>query len=145
MVMRFFRSRPICMILSTVVALLPGCGHRESKVLWDHHFPVIGSQSSPRAVDLNGDGVLDIVMGAGKNEFQKSRQGILALDGKTGDVLWQQEAEDQVYGAATFCDVTGDGVKDVFIGGRSPHFKGLNGRTGEVIWAYTHEKYAADS
>jgi outer membrane protein assembly factor BamB len=84
-------------------------------------------------------------MGAGKNEFQHSTQGVIALDGTTGQLLWQQEASDQVYGAATFYDVTGDGVPEVFIGGRSPNFRALDGTDGSVIWAYNHEAYAGDS
>lgn len=113
--------------------------------MWTEDLPVIGSQSSPRAVDLNEDGVLDIVMGAGKNEYQPSEQGVVAFDGKTGKILWQQDATDQVYGSATFYDVTGDGVEDIFIGGRSPNFKALNGKTGEVLWQYVYAKHEHDS
>ncbi len=108
-------------------------------MVWDKNLYSIGSQSSPRATDLNQDGTMDIVMGAGKNEFEVSEQGILALDGKTGQVLWQQEAPDQVYGSATLYDITQDSVQDVFIGGRSPHLKALNGKTGKVIWEYKYQ------
>lgn len=109
---------------------------KKSELVWDKNFPRIGSQSSPRASDLNGDGVLDIIIGAGENEYQHSKQGILALNGVNGELLWQQEAEDQVYGSPTLYDVNGDGVDDVFIGGRSPHFKALDGRTGKILWEY---------
>jgi outer membrane protein assembly factor BamB len=112
---------------------------KKSELVWDINLPRIGSQSSPRATDLNGDGVLDIVMGAGKNEYQATDQGVIAFDGKTGQVIWEQDAPDQVYGSATFQDVTGDGIPDIFIGGRSPHFQALNGRTGEVIWEYKYQ------
>lgn len=112
-------------------------------MVWDKNFSRIGSQSSPRATDLNDDGVLDIVIGAGQNEYQRSEQGILAFDGKTGELLWSAASDDQVYGSATFYDVTGDGVEDVFIGGRSPHFKALNGRNGHVIWEYVY-RYEKD-
>lgn len=128
-----------------VLILSVACQKKQSKVAWTEDLPVIGSQSSPRTTDLNGDGVLDIVMGSGKNEYQPSPQGIIALDGKTGKLLWQQESPDQVYGTATFYDITGDGVNDVFIGGRSPHFKALNGKTGEVIWQYRYEEHQKDS
>lgn len=128
-----------------LVALSAGCSKKKSTVIWKEDLSIIGSQSSPRTADLNGDGVLDIVMGAGKNEYQVSKQGIIAFDGKTGKLLWQQEAPDQVYGSATFYDITGDGVKDVFIGGRSPNFKALNGKTGELIWKYDHTKHQQDS
>ena len=126
--------------------LFVGCAQKKNpELVWDINLFKIGSQSSPRTVDLNGDGVLDIVMGAGANEYQRSTKGILAIDGKTGNTLWEQEAPDQVYGAATFCDVNGDGVKDVFIGGRSPHFKALDGTSGEVIWEYLYDDHKNDS
>ena len=130
----------------TLFLFVGGCAQKKkSELVWDKNLFRIGSQSSPRTADLNGDGVLDIVMGAGANEYQKSRQGILALDGKTGDILWEQQAPDQVYGAATFYDVNGDSVKDVFIGGRSPHFKALYGRSGRIIWEYAYDDHKNDS
>jgi outer membrane protein assembly factor BamB len=127
-----------------ILGALSCSNKKEQQLIWLAGFPVIGSQSSPRTVDLNNDGVLDIVMGAGKNEYQKTKQGILAINGKTGDILWQHEADDQVYGSATFYDVTGDGTADVFIGGRSPYFKAIDGQTGKLIWQYQYQ-YENDS
>src|SRR5690606_4560363 len=123
-----------------IVLLFEGCGVKRtsSELIWDASFPRIGSQSSPRATDLNNDGILDIVIGAGENEYQPSNQGVLALDGKTGTILWTQECHDQVYGTPTLYDVTGDGTDDVFIGGRSPHFMALDGRNGNILWQYTY-------
>src|SRR4030095_10443740 len=108
-------------------------------VIWNKNFPVIGSQSSPRTTDLNNDGVLDIIIGAGKNEFQQTDMGVLALDGRTGNILWKQQAIDQVFGSASFCDINGDHVKDIFIGGRSPQLKAIDGKSGALIWDYKHE------
>ncbi|MGI8635236.1 MAG: PQQ-binding-like beta-propeller repeat protein, partial [Segetibacter sp.] len=132
-----------------LAVLLSACAENSSKkesiLIWNKSFPVIGSQSSPRTTDLNKDGILDIIMGAGKNEFQQSDMGILAFDGKSGELLWKQEARDQVFGSATFCDVTGDGVKDIFIGGRSPQLKAINGKSGALLWEYKKEKYSNDT
>lgn len=116
----------------------------KSELVWTKDIPVIGSQSSPRTTDLNKDGVMDVIIGAGKNEFQKSDMGILAFDGKTGNILWKQEANDQVFGSAVLYDITGDQVKDVFIGGRSPQLKAINGSNGNLLWEYNYEKYKDD-
>ena len=137
-------SRTLLLLLLIAIAL-GSCHKKKSEIIWRNDLSIIGSQSSPRTCDLNQDGTLDIIMGAGKNEYQQCNQGILAFDGKTGNVLWEQESADQVYGSATFNDVTDDGIKDVFIGGRSPHFKALNGKTGELIWEYKHLDHENDS
>ena len=129
----------------SLIAVLFNCSNKKTELVWNKTHPVIGSQSSLRATDLNEDGILDLVIGAGKNERQFSEKGVLAFDGNTGDLLWQQETDDQVFGSATFYDITNDGVDDIFIGGRSPNFKALNGKTGEMIWKYNHELYRNDS
>lgn len=142
----FIQSFPSVLMALAVIAC--GCSEpaakRKSSIVWTRDIPVIGSQSSPRAEDLNNDGVLDIVIGAGKNEFQHSDQGTAAFDGKTGEMLWKQEARDQVYGSATFIDINSDQVKDVFIGGRSPQFKAIDGKTGRMIWEFKAEDYKND-
>lgn len=128
------------LLCAVIPLLLTTCTSRKkSELIWKKNLPRIGSQSSPRATDLNGDGTLDIVIGAGENEFQHSPQGILAIDGATGELLWQAESLDQVYGSATLYDVTGDGIDDVFIGGRSPHFRALNGKNGHLLWEYEYQ------
>lgn len=134
----------VIIFLTTFCACSPTSSKKQTTVVWNKSFAVIGSQSSPRTADLNKDGVLDIVMGAGKNEFQQSDMGILAFDGRSGDLLWKQQAPDQVFGSATFCDINGDQVKDVFIGGRSPQLKALDGKSGALLWEYKHEKYSND-
>lgn len=115
------------------------CSSKKTELTWTKNLPVIGSQSSPKATDLNSDGVLDIIMGAGKNEYQESSQGVIALDGKTGDAIWSYATIDQIYGSATLLDVNDDGVKDVFIGGRSNQFYAINGKTGEGIWQWEYK------
>ncbi len=131
------------LLILLVSSMVIGCSPRKTKstLIWSNDLPALGSQSSPRAADLNNDGVLDIVMGAGKNEGQQSDQGIIALNGLTGELMWQQKSNDQVYGSATFHDINGDNIVDVFIGGRTPTFFALDGKTGNVIWRfdYHHE------
>jgi outer membrane protein assembly factor BamB len=139
---------PAAVMALIFACILSGCSptpeKNKAKLVWTKDIPLIGSQSSPRAADLNNDGVLDIVIGAGKNEFQHSDMGILAFDGKTSNILWKQDAPDQVFGSATFYDVTGDNIKDVFIGGRSPQLKAIDGKSGALLWEFKSELYKND-
>ncbi|MBX2842814.1 MAG: PQQ-binding-like beta-propeller repeat protein [Flammeovirgaceae bacterium] len=121
------------------------CTTKKTELVWDQSFYKIGSQSSIRTSDLNKDGTLDLIIGAGKNEEQYSESGILAINGVNGALIWQQETQDQVFGAATFIDINNDEVEDIVIGGRGPNLKALNGKTGEVLWKYNPENYQNDS
>jgi len=91
--------------------------------------------SSPRAADLNNDGVLDIVIGGGVDGFPKAN-GIMAINGATGASLWTAPCQTEIFGSAVFMDITGDNIPDVFIGGRNDQFYALNGQTGVEIWHY---------
>ncbi|RMG23597.1 MAG: hypothetical protein D6730_14190, partial [Bacteroidetes bacterium] len=132
---------PFSVALAVAACLLLSCqpARRQSELLWQQSFFLIGSQSSPRASDLNQDGVLDLVMGAGTEEIAHTEQGVLALDGKSGNLLWQQPTSAHITGSATFYDLTGDGVEEVFIGGRVQNLKAINGKTGELIWEYAYQ------
>lgn len=89
--------------------------------------------SSPRPVDLTGDGILDIVIGGGV-DGQATAYGVTGINGNTGDTIWTVPSTNEIFGSAIFQDITGDNVEDVFIGGRSAQFYAINGSTGEVIW-----------
>jgi outer membrane protein assembly factor BamB len=108
---------------------------------WMMHFKGIGTGSSPRMADLNNDGVLDVVLGAGGAENQPCDTAVIAMDGATGKVLWHVSGRNQVVGSPLFYDVTGDGVPDVFIGGRTAEFIAVNGASGEVLWRFFPDDY----
>ncbi len=119
-----------------VLGIISACQTRKTTIVWDQSFSGIGSQSSPRPIDINRDGVDDLVMGACKNEYVPTDQGVIALDGKSGQILWQSDAQDQVYGSATMIDINGDSTQDVIIGGRWSYLRALNGKNGAILWTY---------
>jgi len=106
------------------------------KDTWAKRLPGIGTFSSPRITDLNSDGIGDVILGAGRKEFQSSDTAVVAMDGKTGKMLWHVSATDQIFGSATFKDINNDGVNDVFIGGRAAELIAINGKSGAVIWRF---------
>jgi len=121
---------------SLLVLTATSCGLFFTPDNWTQTIPEIGSSSSPRAADLTGDGVLDIVMGGGGHEFASTDYGVLALDGTDGSILWSVPARNQVIGSPDFMDLNDDGTPDVIIGGRSAILYAINGNSGELFWEY---------
>ncbi|WP_341227954.1 PQQ-binding-like beta-propeller repeat protein [uncultured Arcticibacterium sp.] len=109
---------------------------------WTTVLPTVGTFSSPRVSDLNGDGVKDIILGAGRLEFEACDSAMIALDGTNGDILWKVPAIDQIFVSAALLDINLDGVDDVFLGGRSSELKAINGKTGDVFWSFDTLKYS---
>lgn len=140
-----------CSTLYLVLAVvLCGCsGHSAlpegAQRQWTVKLPDLGSSSSPRARDLNADGILDIVFGAGKAEFMYCDTAIVAMNGANGKVLWTAASRDQIFGSPNFMDITGDGVDDVFIGGRSARFLAIDGLSGKTIWEFFPQGDTVDS
>src|SRR4051794_17684505 len=86
---------------------------------WEAEFHGVGTHSSPRAADLNQDGVKDLIIGCSKKEFEANDTAIMAVDGATGKMLWKAAARDQMYGSAALLDINRDSVPDIIIGGRA--------------------------
>ena len=118
------------------LVLVISTGNISAQESWVKMLSGIGSFSSPRVADLNNDSIGDIILGAGREEFQVCDSAVVALDGKTGEMLWKVSAKDQMFGSATLKDITDDGIPDVFINGRSAELIAINGKTGEIIWRF---------
>jgi outer membrane protein assembly factor BamB len=94
--------------------------------------------SSPRMLHVDDDGVLDIVLGVGK-EFQWG--AVVALSGLDGRELWRHELRDECYATACLLDIDDDEVLDVVIGRRFHGRSGLvavSGRDGEKLWGMSN-------
>ena len=107
---------------------------------WSVTFKGIGTFSSPRIADLNGDGTGDVIFGAGREEFKACDSAVIALDGANGRMLWHVDATDQIFGSPSFLDINGDNVKDIFIGGRSAELFAIDGKTGKTLWKFDKKK-----
>jgi hypothetical protein len=91
--------------------------------------------SSTRFADLNRDGVLDVIIGAG-SETHELTSGVVAVDGKTGDILWKISAPTQIYTSALLQDINNDSIPDIFIGGRNSCFYAIDGASGDILWEF---------
>ena len=108
---------------------------------WQTQITEVSTFSSPRAIDLNGDSIKDIVIGAGIEEAP-SPKGIFAFDGVDGQILWQRYARDQIYGSPIFHDINQDGTQDVIISGRNAQLMALDGTNGFLLWEFWSDTQA---
>ncbi len=148
MVISRFRMAKFSFVLSSVTLLLliilssnVNCYSQEKpQSSWSVKFEGMGLFSSPRVADFNGDGVGDIVLGAGREEFKPCDTAVIAINGANGSILWKVASIDHVFASAALKDLNNDGVQDVFIGGRSATLFALNGKNGEIIWKFDRTK-----
>jgi len=98
---------------------------------------------APRVADLDDDGSPEVVI-AGGSEMPKFGE-VMALDAKTGATKWYASAEAELYSSPVFLDVNGDGIKDVFVGGRQTAMIGVDGAEGYVIWNFAEANPVRES
>ncbi len=136
-IITFKRDLSLFPFLFLIVGFLIGCDSKPFESdSWVVKMPETGFSSSPRLVDLNGDDVMDFVIGGSGPEFVATDFGVIAIDGKNGKILWKVPSRNQIFGSPIFNDINNDGTEDVFIGGRSAVFYAINGKNGKVIWEY---------
>lgn len=130
--------------LLLLLTFLNACGDEPVDNSWYVYLDSIGTYSSARAVDLNNDKILDIVIGAGGKEEVFCDSAVIALDGATGKRLWAIPGVNQFVGSAVFIDINNDNIQDVFIGGRWAQLVAINGADGKIAWSFFSERKKPD-
>jgi len=102
---------------------------------WQAFIDSSSTVCSPKSEDLNNDGIKDVIIGGGTDGIP-SNYGIMAFNGADGSLLWQQPAVDEVFTRASFLDITNDGIKDIFIGGRHAQLRAIDGSNGAQLWEF---------
>tara|TARA_B100000315_G_scaffold259407_1_gene315357 strand:- start:15140 stop:18094 length:2955 start_codon:yes stop_codon:yes gene_type:complete len=94
--------------------------------------------------DITGDGVDDVLAGAGaQNQGASGSRSIYCFDGLSGELLWRYEGFDAVSAVISPGDLNGDGISDAVggFGGNSSDNRvaaidGTSTTTGSLIWEY---------
>ncbi|XP_036332525.1 uncharacterized protein LOC118743867 [Rhagoletis pomonella] len=132
--------------------------------IWTQTFPRMNSESPVRKADLDGDDVEDIIFGFGVDDniqyegFTlpkcKSAQGgdevpceggVIAINGATGNLLWQTWSVANVFSLLCTLDIDRDGHPDCVAAGRLGMIFAINGRNGNNIWEFREVEVETNS
>lgn len=139
------------------------CTQMAVNKLWSKAFTRLSTESPVRKVDINGDGIADIVLGygvddsiqyqsenhdrsipkcevenSGYREMISCEGGILALDGITGNTLWQRWTPSIVFSIICRTDLNKDEQIDCVVSGRG----GVSEKISAFnILQYGHNRY----
>ena len=145
---------------SSLVSDIRGCDELEVVPVWQVKFPKLLTEGNTRMVDVNGDGVADVILGYGTGadgynipdlvcQIYFSGQtpclgGVLALDGRNGLELWRLWTEHEVFSLTCQADLDGDNVTDCLAGGRAGVFLAVSLKTGSMIWQFEDHAIKSD-
>ena len=105
--------------------------HRMQRIFWERKFFPAKSESSIELVDMNSDGVTDVVVIL---DLSPCVSAVTALDGQFGTKFWQKELNFLAFAVRCELDVNGDGVKDCLVTGRGGGLAAIDRRDGSLLW-----------
>ncbi|KAK4873363.1 hypothetical protein RN001_015392 [Aquatica leii] len=132
--------------------LLPCVDYKVTDV-WTVTFPKFISESSVQILDVNQDGVDDVIFGfeTGDNDNTIPQElycemffgvsppcngGVLALNGSNGNTLWKKWLPHSVFSVICTVDINADNMTDCLVTGKGGIFLVLNARNGSTIWDF---------
>ncbi|MBI2900511.1 MAG: protein kinase, partial [Planctomycetes bacterium] len=83
----------------------------------------------PALADLDGDGVLDCVIGSHDSK-------VYAISGRDGAKLWEFKTGSGIESSPALADLNGDGVPDCVVGSDDSQIYAISGRDGAKLWEF---------
>ncbi|CAC5391774.1 unnamed protein product [Mytilus coruscus] len=135
---------------------LVGCNNIKVEDVWTVGLSKLNTESSFRLVDVNSDGILDVIFGFGTGAdgyfvsdivcdiyFGVKAPcfgGMMALDGLTGKELWRHYSIHELFGINCNEDLNNDGILDCTGGGRAGAFDAVSGKDGTLLWTFDKQE-----
>jgi hypothetical protein len=149
------------------------CNLISARKVWQKVITKLNSETPVRKIDVNADGVDDVIFGYGIGMFffyslnstclyicstiytdetqpddqqiplctaiksgliNKCEGGLIALNGVTGEILWQRWTAFTIFSIICALDINEDSRQDCVVSGRGGLVAAINGKSGEVMW-----------
>lgn len=94
--------------------------------------------SSPRLYDVDADGILDAVFGYGEELYvpRVDLNGVVALSGASGEVLWNTPLRYVPFTTAHVAAVGPREAESFVFGGRNGELAAIDARSGALVWQW---------
>ncbi|XP_060520035.1 uncharacterized protein LOC132698145 isoform X2 [Cylas formicarius] len=135
--------------------LLP-CSNLKITDVWTVNLPTLITDSPVRSLDVNGDGIDDILFGFGTGNHDvlppdifclifmgvppPCQGGVMALNGTDGEMLWKLWINDTIFSLQCSADLNGDNVMDCLAIGEYGTILTIDSKTGSTIWQLNTRK-----
>ena len=113
------------------VPTLPTLTPSQGTVIWTKEFFPAATELSLQFFDINRDGVQDVFVAKVSDPCITN---LLALDGLSGETVWQAKVNFDVFSLRCELDVNLDGITDCLASGRLGGFIALDGKDGSILW-----------
>lgn len=129
------------------IRLLP-CSNLKVTDIWTSTLPTLTTESPLRVLDLNADGINDIIFGFGTGDYSfpdtlcsvlmnvssPCKGGVIALDGMTGKTVWTYWSNDTIFDLQCSADLNEDSLNDCLAIGEQGTIIALNSKIGKPFW-----------
>ncbi|HKZ56892.1 MAG TPA: FG-GAP-like repeat-containing protein, partial [Thermodesulfovibrionales bacterium] len=106
--------------------------------IWSHFFEENYGVGVDSLVDLNSDGIPEVIAYPGIGEEAPAIKYVYALDSKTGAEIWQSDPLNHQAWSPKTGDFNGDGIGD-FVVDSYYSIYALDGENGDLMWSFTPE------
>ena len=103
----------------------------EDSISWSKTFFPALTETALQLQDMNSDGINDVIVVEGRGSCDSV---IHALDGVTGDTVWQAHVAYDAFAVKCDVDLNKDDIIDCIAAGRQSGFRALSGVDGTTIW-----------
>ncbi|XP_072398670.1 uncharacterized protein [Diabrotica undecimpunctata] len=134
----------------TATKLLP-CDNLKVTDIWSTTLPKLTTDSPVRALDVDGDGIDDVLFGFSTGDNYNvvpsnifcpifmgvpspCEGGVIALNGLNGSILWRHWFNDTIFSLHCTVDINGDQQNDCLVVGMEGTIAIINSKNGSVIW-----------
>ncbi|EEZ99777.2 hypothetical protein TcasGA2_TC002556 [Tribolium castaneum] len=146
------KSKPV----ASPIKLLP-CSNLKITDVWATNLPILTTDSPIWLLDLNRDGVDDILFGFGTGDNYNilspdlfcpiflgvappCEGGVIALNGTTGDIVWRYWTNDTIFSLQCSADLNGDGLEDCLAIGDEGTLVAIDSKNGSQLWEQNYSK-----